>query len=34
VQTSAILEDIDLPEDYARLSSQVEPAYEFHSWQP
>lgn len=34
VQTSTILEDIDLPEDYVRLSSLVEPAYEFHTWQP
>lgn len=34
VKTSAILEDIDLPEDYARLSSQVTPTYEFHKWHP
>lgn len=34
VETSAILEDIDRPEDYARLSRQVTPTYEFHKWHP
>ncbi|MBK8316180.1 MAG: nucleotidyltransferase family protein [Acidobacteria bacterium] len=34
VDTPAILEDIDLPEDYARLSKQVEPIYEHHKWHP
>ncbi|MGH9837886.1 MAG: nucleotidyltransferase family protein [Blastocatellia bacterium] len=34
VPTSAVVEDIDLPEDYARLSKQVEPIYEFHKWHP
>jgi CTP:molybdopterin cytidylyltransferase MocA len=34
VKTSAIVEDIDLPEDYERLSRQVAPIYEFHKWHP
>lgn len=34
VQTSAVLEDIDVPEDYSRLSQKVEPIYEFHKWHP
>jgi CTP:molybdopterin cytidylyltransferase MocA len=34
VQTSAVIEDIDLPEDYARLSKRVEPIYEYHKWHP
>ncbi len=32
--TADILEDIDSPEDYARLSKAVEPLYEYHKWQP
>jgi molybdenum cofactor cytidylyltransferase len=34
VKTSAVIEDIDLPEDYDRLSKQVEPLYEHHKWHP
>jgi molybdenum cofactor cytidylyltransferase len=34
VNTSAVVEDIDLPEDYERLSKQVTPLYEFHKWHP
>lgn len=34
VDTSAVIEDIDLPEDYERLSKQVEPIYEYHKWHP
>ena len=34
VDTPAVIEDIDLPEDYERLSRQVEPIYEYHKWHP
>jgi len=34
VDTPAVIEDIDLPEDYERLSKQVEPIYEYHKWHP
>ena len=34
VTTPAVIEDIDLPEDYERLSKQVEPIYEYHKWHP
>lgn len=34
VETQAVLEDIDRPEDYERLSLQVEPLYEYHKWHP
>jgi molybdenum cofactor cytidylyltransferase len=34
VETSAVIEDIDLPDDYARLSKKVEPLYEYHKWHP
>jgi molybdenum cofactor cytidylyltransferase len=34
VETPAVTEDIDLPEDYERLSKQVEPLYEYHKWHP
>jgi molybdenum cofactor cytidylyltransferase len=34
VSTPAVIEDIDLPEDYERLSKRVEPIYEFHKWHP
>jgi molybdenum cofactor cytidylyltransferase len=34
VDTPVVLEDIDLPEDYERLSKQVEPLYEYHKWHP
>ncbi len=34
VDTSAVIEDIDLPEDYRRLNVQAEPLYEFHKWHP
>jgi molybdenum cofactor cytidylyltransferase len=34
VEASTILEDIDLPEDYARLVAQVPSFYESHKWTP
>jgi molybdenum cofactor cytidylyltransferase len=34
VSTAAVIEDIDLPEDYERLSKRVEPIYEYHKWHP
>ena len=34
VETSAVIEDIDTPEDYQRLSKQAEPLYEHHNWHP
>jgi len=34
VDSRAILDDIDRPEDYARLSQQVTPIYEHHKWHP
>jgi CTP:molybdopterin cytidylyltransferase MocA len=34
VSTTAVIEDIDLPEDYERLSKSVEPIYEYHKWHP
>lgn len=34
VESSAILEDIDSPEDYARLVAQVPSLYESHKWTP
>jgi CTP:molybdopterin cytidylyltransferase MocA len=34
LDSPAILEDIDRPEDYARLSQQVTPIYEHHKWHP
>ena len=34
VDTPAVVEDIDHPEDYERLSKQVEPLYEYHKWHP
>ncbi|NBO64333.1 MAG: nucleotidyltransferase family protein [Acidobacteria bacterium] len=34
VATSAVIVDIDLPEDYERLSQQVKSLYEFHKWHP
>lgn len=34
VATEAVLEDIDHPEDYERLSVRVEPLYEYHKWHP
>ncbi|HKQ75897.1 MAG TPA: nucleotidyltransferase family protein [Blastocatellia bacterium] len=34
VDTAAVIEDIDLPEDYERLSKQAEPIYEYHKWHP
>jgi len=34
VDTPDVLEDIDLPEHYARLSKQAEPTYEYHRWHP
>lgn len=34
VSTAAVIEDIDLPEDYERLSKRVEPIYEYRKWHP
>lgn len=34
VDSPAILDDIDLPEDYARLVAQVPSLYESHKWTP
>ena len=34
VETSTVIEDIDVPEDYQRLSKQAEPLYEYHNWHP
>jgi len=34
VDSPEVLEDIDRPEDYERLSKQVEPIYEYHKWHP
>jgi molybdenum cofactor cytidylyltransferase len=34
VESAAILEDIDSPEDYARLVAQVPNLYESHKWTP
>ena len=34
VNTPAVIEDIDLPEDYERLSKRVVPIYEYHKWHP
>lgn len=34
VDSPAILEDIDSPEDYVRLSAQVKPLYESNKWHP
>ena len=34
VESSLILEDIDLPEDYARLVADVPSLYESHKWTP
>jgi molybdenum cofactor cytidylyltransferase len=34
VDTPDVIDDIDSPEDYQRLSSQVEPLYTFNKWHP
>lgn len=34
VATPDVLEDIDLPEHYERLSKQAQPIYEHHKWHP
>jgi len=34
VPSSAVIEDIDTPGDYERLSSVVAPLYEHHKWHP
>ena len=34
IASSSVIEDIDLPEDYQRLSQKVEPIYAHHRWQP
>ena len=34
VEASGVVEDMDTAEDYARLSKQAEPLYEYHKWHP
>lgn len=34
VTSTSVIEDIDRPGDYERLSQQVEPMYEYHKWHP
>lgn len=34
VETADVLEDIDSPDDYQRLSRQVEPFYTYNKWHP
>ncbi|MEP7274253.1 MAG: nucleotidyltransferase family protein [Acidobacteriota bacterium] len=34
VISTAVIEDIDRPGDYERLSQKVEPIYEYHRWHP
>ena len=34
VNTPDVLEDIDVPGDYERLSKQAEPLYAYHKWHP
>ncbi|MBX3279483.1 MAG: nucleotidyltransferase family protein [Acidobacteria bacterium] len=34
VDSSAVLEDIDRPEDYERLSKQFQPVYAYRKWSP
>jgi molybdenum cofactor cytidylyltransferase len=34
VNSAAVTDDIDRPEDYERLSKQVEPIYASHKWHP
>ena len=34
VTETAVIEDIDKPEDYERLKLTVEPLYEYHKWHP
>lgn len=34
VNSAAVIEDIDRPEDYLRLSKQVEPLYQYNKWHP
>jgi molybdenum cofactor cytidylyltransferase len=34
VESPSVLEDIDRPADYERMSKQVEPIYEYHKWHP
>lgn len=34
VESPTVLEDIDRPEDYERLSQQVNPLYDHHKWHP
>lgn len=34
VEVSGVIEDMDTPDDYARLSKQAEPLYEYHKWHP
>ncbi len=34
IASTSVIEDIDRPEDYQRLSQKVEPIYTHHRWQP
>jgi CTP:molybdopterin cytidylyltransferase MocA len=34
VDTSAILDDLDTPEEYQRYAAEVQPVYEHRKWQP
>lgn len=34
VDSSSVVEDIDRPGDYERLSKEFEPLYEYHKWSP
>ncbi len=34
ITSTAVIEDIDHPKDYERLSQKVEPIYEHHKWHP
>lgn len=34
IDSPAVLDDIDRPEDYERLGKQVAPLYEYHKWHP
>ncbi|MFN0108162.1 MAG: NTP transferase domain-containing protein [Blastocatellia bacterium] len=34
VESPAVVEDLDTPDDYQRLKKQAEPLYEHHAWHP
>ncbi len=34
IDSPAVIEDIDSPADYQRLSKEFEPVYEYHRWHP